>query len=68
MNFCLKDLEDILLSFKLDVRIIGDQYKEKDYAGRTYSEKKEIKIYYNSRDHRFSSSRLKKQVKISEDI
>tara|TARA_B110001469_G_scaffold44654_1_gene43823 strand:+ start:271 stop:390 length:120 start_codon:yes stop_codon:yes gene_type:complete len=24
-----KDLEDILSSFKLDVRIIGDEYKEK---------------------------------------
>ena len=26
-----QDLEDILRSFKLDVRIIGDEYKEKDF-------------------------------------
>jgi glycerol-3-phosphate cytidylyltransferase len=56
-------LEDILKSFKIDVRIIGDEYKEKNFTGRTYCEEKGIEIYYNSRDHNFSSSRLKKQVK-----
>tara|TARA_B110000003_G_C16501775_1_gene477678 strand:- start:460 stop:852 length:393 start_codon:yes stop_codon:yes gene_type:complete len=56
-----KDLEDILRSFKLNVRIIGDEYKEKNYKGRDYCEEKGIEIYYNSRDHRFSSSGLRKQ-------
>ena len=58
-----QDLEDILRSFKLDVRIIGDEYKDKNYTGRDYCEEKGIEIYYNSRDHRFSSSGLRKQVK-----
>ena len=62
-----QDLEDILKSFKIDVRIIGDEYKEKNYTGRVYCEEKGIKIYYNSRDHRFSSSGLRKQVKQLED-
>ena len=31
-----QDLEDILRSFKLYVRIIGDEYKEKNYTGRDY--------------------------------
>ena len=62
-----QDLEDILKSFKLDVRIIGDEYKEKNYTGRTYCEEKGIEIYYNSRDHRFSSSGLRKQVKEIEE-
>jgi glycerol-3-phosphate cytidylyltransferase len=62
-----QDLEDILRSFKLDVRIIGDEYKEKNYTGRDYCEEKGIETYYNSRDHRFSSSRLRKQVKSVED-
>jgi glycerol-3-phosphate cytidylyltransferase len=56
-------LEDILKSFKIDVRIIGDEYKEKNFTGRTYCEEKGIEIYYNSRHHNFSSSGLKKQVK-----
>ena len=58
-----QDLEDILRSSKLDVRIIGDEYKDKNYTGKTYCEEKSIEIYYNSRDHRFSSSGLRKQIK-----
>lgn len=63
-----QDLVDILHSFKLDVRIIGDEYKDKQFTGKDYCEKKGIKIYYNSRDHRFSSSGLRKQVKTAEEI
>ena len=33
----------------------------------TYCEEKGIELYYNARDHRFSSSGLRKQVKIAED-
>ncbi len=61
------DLLDILQSFKIDVRIVGDEYIEKQHTGRAYCEEKGIEVYYNSRDHRFSSSRLRKQVKLAED-
>lgn len=57
-----QDLEDILRSFKLDVRIVGDEYKERDFTGRSYCEEKGIELYFNSRDHRFSSSVLRKIV------
>jgi len=57
-----QDLEDVLRSFKIDVRILGDEYKEKNFTGRTYCEEKGIELYYNSRDHRFSSSSLRKEV------
>jgi glycerol-3-phosphate cytidylyltransferase len=62
-----QDLEDILRSFKFDVRIIGDEFKEKNFTGRDYCEEKGIEMYYNFRDHRFSSSGLRKQVKQLED-
>ena len=62
-----QDLEDILLSFKPNIRIIGEEYKEKNFTGRDYCEEKGIELYYNSRDHRFSSSGLRKQVKSVED-
>jgi glycerol-3-phosphate cytidylyltransferase len=58
-----QDLEDILRSFKLDVRIISDEYQDKNYSGLTYCEEMGIDIYYKSREHRFSSSELRKQVK-----
>jgi glycerol-3-phosphate cytidylyltransferase len=62
-----QDLEDILRSFKLDVRIIGEEYKERQFTGKDYCKDKGIDIYYNKREHRFSSSGLRKQVKKAED-
>jgi glycerol-3-phosphate cytidylyltransferase len=57
-----QDLEDILRSFKIDVRILGEEYREKNFTGRVYCEEKGIELYYNRRDHRFSSSGLRKVV------
>ena len=57
-----QDLEDILRSFKIDVRIVGDEYREQDFTGRMYCEAKGIELYFNTRDHRFSSSGLRKEV------
>ncbi len=57
-----QDLEDILRSFKIDVRIIGEEYRDKNFTGRKYCEESGIELYYNKRDHRFSSSGLRKVV------
>ncbi len=57
-----QDLEDILKSYSIHVRIIGDEYKDKNYTGRKYCEDKGVTIFYNRRDHRFSSSGLRKIV------
>ncbi|MFV8270539.1 adenylyltransferase/cytidyltransferase family protein [Flavobacterium sp. GT2N3] len=57
-----QDLEDILRSFKIDVRIVGDEYKDKNFTGRSYCEEKGIRLFFNIRDHRFSSSSLRKEV------
>lgn len=58
-----QDIEDILRSFKIDIRIIGEEYKNMDFTGKEYCLKKEIEIYYNSREHRFSSSEIKTRLK-----
>lgn len=60
-----QDLEDILRAFKLDVRIIGDEYKDKAFTVRDYCETKGVELYFNTRNHRFSSSGLRKQIKIA---
>jgi glycerol-3-phosphate cytidylyltransferase len=57
-----KDVEEILRSFKIDVRIIGFEYKDRDYTGKSYCEQKGIRLYYNSRDHHFSSSDVRKRM------
>lgn len=57
-----QDLEDILKMHKLDVRIIGEEYKEKEFTGRVICDQRGIDVYFNKRDHRFSSSDLRKRV------
>ena len=57
-----QDLEDILRSFKIDVRIVGDEYREQDFTGRLYCEAKGILLYFNTRDHLFSSTGLRREV------
>lgn len=53
----------ILESRKFDVRIIGEDYKDKDFTGKDICEQRGIRIYYNSRQHHLSSSELRKRIK-----
>ena len=57
-----QDLEDILRAFKIDVRIVGEEYKEVNFTGRAFCEENGINLYFNKRNHRFSSSGLRKEV------
>lgn len=62
------DLEDILQALPIDVRILGDEYKNVDFTGRKYCDKMEIQLVFNKRNHRFSSSGLRKEVYLCEAI
>ena len=57
-----KDLDDILLTLPIDVRILGVEYEDKDFTGKDICNKRNIKLIFNSRDHSFSSSSLRKRV------
>jgi len=57
-----QDLEDILTMYHIDVRILGEEYREKDFTGKDICKKRGIQLYFNKRDHRFSSSDLRKRV------
>lgn len=57
-----QDLEDILEMYHIDIRILGDEYKEKDFTGKDICKKRGIQLYFNKRDHRFSSSGLRQRV------
>jgi glycerol-3-phosphate cytidylyltransferase len=57
-----KDLEDILLTLPIDVRILGVEYKDADFTGRDICHDRGIDIVFNGRDHSFSSSSLRKRV------
>ena len=57
-----QDLIDLLLTLPIDVRILGDEYKTKDFTGKDIAKQRGSKIIYNGRDHSFSSSSLRKRV------
>lgn len=57
-----KDLKDVLTLHKIHVRILGNEYKDKDFTGREVCETLGIQLYFNSRNHRFSSSDLRARI------
>ena len=61
------DLEDILQMRDIHVRILGEEYRNKDFTGRDICKARDIELYFNKRDHRFSSSGLRQRVKERED-
>ena len=52
-------LVDILNTKPIDIRFIGEEYKDKQFTGQHL----DIEIYYTSRSHTFSSTDLRKRVK-----
>ena len=57
-----KDLEDILQMYHIDVRILGEEYKDGKFTGRAICASRGIELYFNKRDHRFSTSDLRKRI------
>ena len=61
-----QDLIDLLLILPLDVRILGVEYENKNFTGRSECNDRGIQLVFNSRDHSFSSSSLRKRVVAAE--
>lgn len=55
-----KDLLDLLKEIKIDIRFIGADWKGKKYTGY----KLPIKVVFNSRNHNYSSSNLRKRLSV----
>ena len=56
------DLCDIINIYPIDVRILGEEYRSKDFTGKDECRQRGIDLYFNKRDHRFSTSDLRKRV------
>lgn len=63
-----KELVDILLSYPINVRILGIEYMTKDFTGKSECISKGIELYYNNRQHSFSTTELRNRVVFAEDI
>ncbi len=53
-----EDLLNLLTTVHYDVRILGEEYSEKDYTGRFLGKE----TYYNKRLHTYSSTELRKRI------
>ena len=58
-----QDLIDILLTYQICTRFIGEEYRTKEYTGKQLCIDNGIEIYYNKRQHSFSTSELRKRIK-----
>ena len=54
-----QDLEDILELYTINVRILGAEYRDKEFTGKDICRKRDIELFFNKRDHRFSTSKLR---------
>ncbi len=54
-----KDLLDILYSYPINIRVVGEEYRDKDFTGKDL---KHIEMYYNARKHSFSTTELRGRV------
>lgn len=63
-----RDLVDLLLILPIDVRILGIEYAEKHFTGMDECYQRNIELVFNSRDHSFSSSSLRKRVSELETV
>ena len=57
-----RDLEDIFSMLHIDVRVLGVEYKDKNFTGKDICNKRGVRIHFNKRDHRFSSTGLRQII------
>ena len=57
-----QDLMDILSMYPINIRIQCEEYRDKYLTGREICRKRDIELYYNKREHRFSTSDLRLRV------
>jgi len=61
-----EELLTIFASLDLDVRILGEEYKDKKFTGKDICQKRGIRLVYNKRDHDFSTTNLRERIYIQE--
>jgi glycerol-3-phosphate cytidylyltransferase len=55
-----KELYDLLTTLPIDVRILGEEYKGKDFTGSDLN----MDYYFNKRRHGFSSTELRQRIEL----
>lgn len=61
-----KELIDVLLSYPINIRIIGAEYEDKEFTGRKECIEHSIQLHFNKREHSFSTTELRSRVAAAE--
>lgn len=56
------DLIEVLTSFPISVRILGEEYKDQPFTGRDLCDNMGIELFFNKRRHSFSSTNLRNMI------
>lgn len=58
-----QELLEIIQAIPMDIRIVGEDYRNSDFTGKEYCQAIGVEIYYNRRRHDYSSSELVNRIK-----
>lgn len=56
------DLLQLLMTQKIDIRFLSEEYLNRDFTGKQYCIDNDIELYYHKREHDYSSSELRARV------
>lgn len=56
------DLLNLLKTQRIDIRFLGEEYKDRDFTGKQYCIEQGIELVYHPRTHQYSSTELRNRV------
>lgn len=63
-----EDLYNLLNTQSINIRFIGSDYKYKSFTGDNLCEELGIKIFFNNRNHNYSTTSLRKRIENAKTI
>jgi glycerol-3-phosphate cytidylyltransferase len=54
-----EDLLTMIKMIKPNIRFVGEEYAGQDFNGRAWCQENEVELYFNRRDHKYSSTYLR---------
>lgn len=62
------DLLQLLMTQKIDIRFLSEEYLNRDFTGKQYCVQNGIELYYHKREHIYSSSELRTRTARLENL
>ena len=63
-----KDLEDLLRVMDVQIRILGEEYRNCNFTGKDICDARGIELYFNKREHNFSTTELRERIYAAKPI